>query len=458
MAARRFRPADWTPTSQTRIQTRRTKEPRDEQCRLPKNTQRTRPSPTMLTHGLENDRFFCPAEGCMHSYTSKDALCGHLKREHPQLSLEGIPSEMQPNDKPLPQAKDSPTPSPSSVEGDLFCDSPLEPEIVDLAAPNTWPRRSYSQRGPFSKRLPSPSLASQYSARQSDKSFGILDFYLREPSFDLPPPTPRLETPIIDPGLEKFDFDLPPKTPSPRFAQGRDFQQTTPQASSGAERNAQSPIIPSSLQQPRSQPSSKNSYRLFPIVKDTSPLTSSSATDSPYPRHCTPSRPVAFAPPHNHPDPSYRPRRESISSSIRSRKDSFNSFSGTKRIPLRVLSQGSAKKSNRSTESEPASAGSPAERSRWSDDTITSPVVATTPGPRTSFGSLLALDNSGYPDCFFEDDDEAAPLRRKFPWKRSASLHQEQRARREALTGERRSFSARVKYVVLCGGCCGGRD
>jgi Wiskott-Aldrich syndrome protein len=85
--------------------------------------------------------------------------------------------------------------------------------------------------------------------------------------------------------------------------------------------------------------------------------------------------------------------------------------------------------------------------------------VATTPGPRTSFGSLLGRDSLQYPACFFEDDDdEAVPLRRKFPWKRSTSLNQEQRARREQASDERRSVSARLRSTMLCAGCCGGEE
>ena len=50
------------------------------------------------------------------------------------------------------------------------------------------------------------------------------------------------------------------------------------------------------------------------------------------------------------------------------------------------------------------------------------------------------------------------PCGRKFPWKRSISVTQEQRARREALTGEQRSFRTRLKSAVLCAGCCGGNN
>ena len=405
---RRLQPENWTKSPQTRIQTRRSKEPRDEQVKLPRIAQRARPVPINIT----------PAELSPSSITS-------------------------------------PTSPKSPKEPNLLCESPLEPEIVDLAAPNTWPRRSNSQKRVLSEQVPSPSLASHRSARHSEISRFLDYYYMRGPSLDLPPPTPRLDTPIIDPGLEKFDFELSLKTLSPRSPNGRGFEDVALDTQAGAEAADRLPTVVTPPQPPRPQPACKNTYRLFPIVKDTLPSSATTAaTESPYPRFCTPTSNITFVPSHSQPDPSYRPRRESLSSSIRSRKDSFTSFYGTKRIPMRVLSEGSAVRSKRSQGTESASSGSPPERSRWSDDTITSPIVATTPGPRTSFGSLLGRDSSQYPACFFEDDDEAAPLRRKFPWKRSTSLIQEQRARREALTGERRSFGSRLKATVLCAGCC----
>lgn len=410
MASRNLRPENWTQSPQTRIQTRRVKEPRDEQLRFPQTTQRVRPIPINIT------------------------------RAEPSTSSRSPPMS--------PTARNP------------LLESALEPEIVDLAAPNTWPRRLNSQRQAFPKQLPSPSIASTRSARQSEISRFLDYYYIRGPSLDLPPPTPRLDTPIIDPGLEKFDFGLPLKTPSPRLPNRQAFQPVELDTTSGAEakESNDSNIVTTPPSLPRSHPASKTSYRLFPIVKDTSPPSDPTvATESPYPRFCTPTSKATFVPSsHNHPDPSYRPRRESISSSIRSRKDSFTSFSGTKRIPMRVLSEGAAAKSKRSSPKS-SSTGSPPERSRWSDDTVTSPLVATTLGPRTSFSSLLGgRDSAQYPACFFEDDDEAAPLRRKFPWKRSGSLTQEQRQRRRALTGERRSLRSRVRSVVLCAGCCGG--
>lgn len=406
MATRQNRQNHWTP-SPTRIQTRRTKEPRDEQVQFPKTAQRVRPIPINI-----------------------------------------IPADMSPSTKTLLKSPKSP------ADQNLPCDAPLEPEIVDLAVPNTWPRRSNSQMKTLPRQPPSPSLASHRSARHSEISRFLDYYYMRGPSLDMPPPTPRLETPIIDPGLEKFDFGLPLKTPSPRPQHKSGFQDVDLDVRPGAPATDRNLEVVTPPQPPRPVPVTKPSYRLFPIVKDTSPPSNPTvATESPYPRFCTPTSNITFVPSHNQPDPSYRPRRESVSSSIRSRKDSFNSFSGTKRIPMRVLSEGSAARAKRSPGA--STAGSPPERSRWSDDTITSPLVATTPGPRTSFGPLLGRDSSQYPACFFEDDDEAAPLRRKFPWQNSTSLTQEQRARREEMAGERRSPGAKLKSAILCSCCCG---
>ena len=239
------------------------------------------------------------------------------------------------------------------------------------------------------------------------------------------------------------------------------FGQLTPQTKAGAERpNASLNDATSTPQVPRPSTEQKTTYRLFPVIKDlvpsgipvdsgatSSPLNQVSMTNNP----CTPS--------HQQPNPSYRPRKESMSSSVRSRKDSFTSFCGARRIQMRILSGGSTNtsgsKSTASTSTPRTSATSPPQQSRWSDETITSPLAATTPGPRTSFGSLLGRDSAQYPACFFEDDDdEEVPLRRKFGWKRFVSSIQEQQAKRESLGG-RRSFSQRLSYMLLCGVCCG---
>ena len=405
MATRRLRPEDWAPVPQTRIHTRRAGEPRDERVRIPKSKQRVRPTPINISPGKPS---------------------------------------------PIPNA---PPTSPRD-SGDGF-ESPREPEIVDLAAPNTWPRRGPLAQRPFSRRMASPSTASQYSARQSEISFGILDYYTRDPSPlnspKLLPPTPKLdllpqiETRVVDPAIEKFDFGLPPPSPSPQPqpqpCNHDGFQQILPDTTAGAESNCDDPLPPNTAPtQPR--PERKAIYTLFPTVKDTTPPSKPPARPDPQtPQHSTPRSNITSIPSHQQPDPSYRPRKESLSSSVRSRKDSFTSFCATRRIPMRILSS-----------------SSPTARSRWSDDTIASPTAATTPGPRTSFGSLLERDSAQYPACFFEDDDdddEGVPLRKKFAWTRSVSLTQERQGRKARRFDERGGFGRRVVGVLLCGGCCG---
>ena len=410
MATRRLHPEHWS-SSPTRIQTRSSKEPRDERPLFPKGEGRKRPAPMCLNPG-----------------------------------------------DPSPVLNSSPTIPVTPTELDMLHESLPQPEIVDVAPPNTWPRHSYTRKRTGMEQLAPPSRASQWSACQSEVSlgFGVLDYYLRDPSIDYPPSTPRLDTPIIDPGLEKFDFGLPLRhnTPSPRIAFERRLQGATPPIRPGAEVTDHFETIPTPLQATKPQPQTKNSYRLFPVMKDTSPPRDSSvAMDSPYPRHCTPTSNIALSS-NGQPDPSYRPRRESQSSSVRSRKDSFIALTGTKRIPLRMLSDGSAIRSKRSPGSGSSTTTSPPGGSRWSEDTITSPIVATTPGPRRSFGPLLNHSSSEYPDDFFESDDEAAPLRRKFTWKRSASLTQEQRARKQVLSGDDPRWRTRFQRIMLCVGCC----
>ncbi|KAK3690993.1 hypothetical protein LTR37_018895 [Vermiconidia calcicola] len=173
MGSRRLRPEEWPASPQTRIYTRSAGEPRDEQLRFPKSAQKTRPTPINIAPGQRSPLLDSP---------------------------------------PFSQR--------SSAE------SPRDPEIVDLAAPTTWPRRAPAKPRNFPKRIASPSVASQRSARQSEISFGILDYYIGEPSPlhspNLPPPTPKLpgtpraESPVVDPAIEKFDFGLTPKSLSQR--------------------------------------------------------------------------------------------------------------------------------------------------------------------------------------------------------------------------------------------------
>ena len=163
MASRRTRPEDWAPMPQTRIHIRA---PREEALRF---------AQTNRIHG---------------------------KPPRP------LPINFAAGEVPVHITRDS-------------LESPRAPEIVDFAAPSTWPRRAppphhhvaYQQRS----RPPAPSPSSMYSSRQSEMSFGILDYYAREPS---PPPTPKVDldvlgslppkigTPVVDAGLGKFDFGL----------------------------------------------------------------------------------------------------------------------------------------------------------------------------------------------------------------------------------------------------------
>lgn len=330
-------------------------------------------------------------------------------------------------------------------------DSPRDPEIVDVAAPNTWPRRRPSTHRSVSRRTNSPSIYSRYSARQSELSFGILDYYTRDwtplHSPDLPPPPPK-----IDPAIGQFNFELSPKLTSPHLNGVVSIvDYGTPNARAGADR--EQPLIELSSIESTPPSQSKTKYSLFPPVRETprpakldEPQTPSSALLA---------ETLISSPSHQQPDASYRPRKESITS----RKDSFNSYrgsSGGRHRALRIFSISSGVSGKTfSTNSASTSTASPADHSRWSDDTITSPTAATTPGPRTSFGSLLAdRDGAQYPACFFEDDDQEEPLRMKLGWKRSASLTYERPGNSaRGRFDEKGSFAQKVQRVLLCG-CC----
>jgi len=373
-------------------------------------------------------------------------------------------------------------------------ETPRAPEIVDLAAPSTWPRRGLFKRVPSRGTAASPSIYSRCStARQSEVSFGILDYYTRDHSPlhspELPPPTPK-----VDPALDRFDFELIPQATQQTPVRGaagdasaiKLFRKetiagaevelpahrspparTTPNAAHGDNQALVDLSPPSHLARSMQQTpkaTHKKTYSLFPTIKETTPVPKAAQNlSNPH----TPTDKVSSSPtanltsiqPHQQPDPSYRPRKESLTSSVRSRKDSCTSFRSNCRVPLRILSSSSTTSGGGKTDST-LSTSSPPERSRWSDDTITSPTVATTPGPRTSFSSLLAgRDSAQYPACFFEDDgDERMPLRRKFAWKRSASMTYERQAqKRNGRFDDLRSLSWRLKRIMLCGGCCSAR-
>ncbi|KAK5164219.1 uncharacterized protein LTR77_009913 [Saxophila tyrrhenica] len=388
MATRTARFEDWKSSPQTRIQTRSIREPRDEHALFAKTPPRTRPAPINIAPG------------------------------EPSPLLKAVPF--------------------TGRTSEDRCETPPIPEIVDVAVPNIWPRRGPLQQECFKKRVPTPRLTSGCSTRQSAMSYGILDYYMHEPSpLHSPtfPPPPRIETPVLGPAINEFDFGLvasakpaspclpatqPKQAPVPSQDTRPGADRPTPHQSRSTTTTA---TTPPSQPQPPSDP--KATYKLFPSGRELQPT--------------SPSTPTQI-------HPAYRPRKESIStSSIRSRKDSCTS---TQRIQLRTLSGSTNPHSNGSNSSTPTS------QSRWSEDTITSPLIAsTTPGPRTSFGGLLGPQ---YPACFFEEeeeDDEAAPLRRKFglgPKRVKATEIRGGKGRFE----ERRGGWGWVRRVVLCG--CGG--
>lgn len=308
--------------------------------------------------------------------------------------------------------------------------------------------------------MASPSIYSRCStARQSEISFGILDYYTRDPSPlhipDLLPPNPK-----VDPAMEQFNFELVPQTPTSSEMKGvTSLKHAATETKAGAER-VQLPfgvLPPSSRSPPQTQ--HQKTYSLFPATKETPRCVKATevrlSPQSPAGQACEPAGNVTSVPSHQQPDPSYRPRKESLSSSIRSRKDSFTSFR-SKRVPLRIISSSSTTSAGMANST--ISSASPPERSRWSDDTITSPTAVTTPGPRMSFGSMLGgRDSAQYPACFFEDDDEEAPLRRKFAWKRSTSLIHERQTKSNGRFNDQPSLAWRLKCIMLCGGCGSAR-
>ncbi|KAK4495100.1 hypothetical protein PRZ48_013427 [Zasmidium cellare] len=404
MATRRLRPEDWSPVYQTRISTRVAHEPREEAGRTSKNSDRAlRPKPLNI----------------------------------PPRQLQSPP--------------DLKAPPPSRKESSEYGDVLRDPQIVDVAPSGTWPRRESPAHR--QQRKQSPSITSQYSTRQSEISLGILDYYMRDrtPSLhspELPPPTPRL-----DPAIEKFDFGLPP-TPTPSAATP---ELPSADAKPGAERRDQ-PLIPISPPATNRPPLPPKGYSLFPVIKQVTP---------------PPRQPVlveetislqAITPTTHHPppDPSYRPRKESVSTVIgRPRANST-----IKRTPLRILSSDSTSSTttprsrrqiSTSSTLQQATTSSPPSASRWSDDTIASP--PSTAGPRTSFGSLLRRESTAqpsgysyYPDCFFEDDDdEAEPLRRR--WRKSPGATTS--SGESAAYGVGRKGRTPVwRRILLCG--CGG--
>jgi hypothetical protein len=348
-----------------------------------------------------------------------------------------------------------------------------EPEIVDLASSSrTWatrrdvcppnypppppPKSKKMLRGP-------PSVAS----RQSEMSFGILDYYIHDPSPLNSPALPVDVAPTVDPAIERFDFGL--RRQSVEISDVR----------SGADEEMELiPLSPRPFEEEKieSGASQAKKYSLHPAVKEVTPSThrlarviNDSPVESPEAIEPTPSRkesgwrprllsgakltntptPVrhradtissstqATSPPTpttTIPSPSYHPRNPSLSFSNTSRLPSASISSGSgsstrdsRRIPLRILSSSStATTTTMNTTSRSSFSSSPGSTiasqqkpllSRWSEDTaLASPTTAAAVlGCRSSFGSLIGGDlgsGEAYPACFFEDDEDV-PLRRR---------------------------------------------
>ena len=404
-----------------------------------------------------------------------------------------------------------------SSQRHLVSESPRAPEIVDLAAPTSWSRRTMT-RIPSRDMAPSPGAQSKLSVgRQSEMSFGILDYYTGDASPccspTIPPPSstsdsaPKTSEPQkSDPAIERFDFGLKSSAPTqPRHHDALPQRQraktlaseTDTQAGADRAETSTAASPPTSVGRNVRPALHKKTYSLFPsptVSANRVPQIPSTPKAAAHPPGTpTSNHPVSTPPPHQQPNPTFRPRKESLPRSMRSRKDSMISHrSSDRQIPLRILSSSTTASSSTTTPrsdyfaSTSVSANSPPDRSRWSDETIASPTATTVRdgGPRTSFGSLLGAvggggsDNSDqYPACFFEDDDddqEAVPLKRKLVWTKkkwstdSSPSTQGGRctSRREkgrVGRGERGDASGwrKVTRVLLCGGCgrggAGGR-
>ena len=355
------------------------------------------------------------------------------------------------------------------------CDQEIlrEPEIVDLASSSRRPWATRREVCPPNYPPPPPPPKSKrmlrgpprVASRQSEMSFGILDYYIHDPSPLHSPALPIEATPKVDPAIERFDFGLQRQSAE------------TPDARSGADEEMQLiPLSPRPFDEDKtnSGPPQAKKYSLFPAVKEVTPSTHRLArviNDSPVDSHeiaeTTPGRqqepswrprllsgakltnttptPVRHraetisttttqttTPTTTIPSPSYHPRNPSLSfsNSTTSRLPSTSISSGsissrdnTRRIPLRILSSSSTATSTTARSSISTSPGSTITSqqkpllSRWSEDTaLASPTTAAAVlGCRESFGSLVGADpgsGEAYPACFFEDDEDV-PLRRR---------------------------------------------
>lgn len=186
-----------------------------------------------------------------------------------------------PLDLRLAQAKSTVRLVSNSHDQDVDSDSVetlRDPEIVDLAgAPRNWatrrkacppyPPRQPPPVPPKPRRAPPPSVAS----RQSEMSFGILDYYINDPS---PAQSPSLPgggtTPVVgDTAIDRFDFGL---------VERRDATRTSDDAKSGADDDEMQliPLSPRPFGEDKSESPPKTNrkkkqYSLFPAVQEVTP-------------------------------------------------------------------------------------------------------------------------------------------------------------------------------------------
>lgn len=374
-----------------------------------------------------------------------------------------------------------------------------EPEIVDLAAPA--PSRPRTNRPPPRRAPPPPPPPKRThswrkygvpstASRQSEMSFGILDYYIhdtepvsRSPDLALSsgPATVR----AVDPAIERFDFGLDERnrvrTPPPRGGgdansgaeEEEEEMQLVPLSPRPYEEEREKHVVVNECHAKSSEKQHRKTYSLFPAVKDITPSThdrlvqvydkpigyTTPGTRTKAPNTCfsqpkllpgaeinnannkTPTTtrqragtidtfsPSTLSGTHTTttlPSPSYHPRNPSAT---------FNPRTHTRLIPLRILSSSSTSTTNTiathltattsrssTSTSSPSSTSThkPLLSSRWSEDTaLASPTTAAAVlgGTRASWCSLLGggVGEGGYPDCFFEDDEEEGegrPLRR----------------------------------------------
>lgn len=189
-----------------------------------------------------------------------------------------------PLDLRLAQAKSSVRLVSNNQDQDVDCDGVetlRDPEIVDLAGAPTNARNWATRRKtcppcpprqpppvpPKPRRVPPPSVAS----RQSEMSFGILDYYIHDPS---PAQSPSLPcagtTPVVgDTAINRFDFGLERR---------RDPMSTSNDANPGADDDEMQliPLSPRPFEEhktetPPTTNKKKKQYSLFPAVQEVTP-------------------------------------------------------------------------------------------------------------------------------------------------------------------------------------------